>query len=43
MKKLLILAVAIALSSCGTGTLVYFGPDGVQILPPVDPIVISTK
>jgi hypothetical protein len=31
------------LPSCGTGTVVTFGPDGIEIQPPSGPIVIPTK
>ncbi len=40
---LISLASSIALCSCGTGTVVTFGPDGIAITPPADPIVIPTK
>jgi hypothetical protein len=44
--KLITLALAIiatAITSCGTGTTLFFGPDGITITPPSAPIVIPTK
>lgn len=42
IKMLAFLAI-IALASCGTGTSVVFGKDGITVSPPTEPIVIPTK
>jgi hypothetical protein len=43
MKVIAIAIVVVLLAGCGTGTSVFFGPDGVVITPPTAPIVIPTK
>ncbi len=40
IRILLACAGILALASCGTGLSVHFGPDGIVIVPPTDPIVI---
>lgn len=37
------LLIALALCSCGTGTVIEFGKDGIRVVPPTEPIVIPTK
>lgn len=41
--KLILAAFALAAVSCGTGTTLYFGPDGITVSPPTAPIVIPTN
>lgn len=40
MKTTALLIIAFALCSCGTGTVITFGKDGITVTPPVEPIVI---
>lgn len=41
--KLALLALIVTSVSCGTGTIVEFGKDGISIIPPKEPVVIPTK
>lgn len=43
MKKLALLAIIVTATSCGTGTVVTFGKDGITVTPPPEPIVIPTS
>jgi hypothetical protein len=40
---IIILAIAFLVVGCGTGTVVTFGPNGIEIQPPTAPIIIPTK
>jgi hypothetical protein len=40
---IIILAIAFLVVGCGTGTVVTFGKDGIEIQPPAGPIIIPTK
>jgi hypothetical protein len=39
----LLFVLAAMLVGCGTGTVVTFGPDGIEVMPPTTPILIPTK
>lgn len=34
---------SLAIISCGTGTIIEFGKDGIKVVPPSEPIVIPTS
>jgi hypothetical protein len=40
---LLLLAAAALIVGCGTGTVITFGKDGIEIQPPAGPIVLPMK
>lgn len=37
------LLIALSLCSCGTGTIIEFGKDGIKVSPPQEPVIIPTK
>jgi hypothetical protein len=43
LKSILSILAAFSFVSCGTGTTVFFGPEGVEITPPQENIVIPNK
>lgn len=43
MKTLALLALIVTATSCGTGTVIEFGKDGIKVTPPAEPVVIPTS
>jgi hypothetical protein len=43
MKFILAIVLCAFVVSCGTGTVISFGKDGITIIPPAEPIIFPTK
>jgi hypothetical protein len=42
-KLILLILAAFSLISCGTGTMLFFGPKGIEVIPPQENVVIPSK